>query len=228
LDTVDRIVCISQFTADEAMNLLQIPASKMEVVHNGCDFHPTERPKAELTDVIPNCDEFFLFVGSLEPGKNLKLLQETYRLAREKKKHLAPLFVMGARWAGVGREARPPVDWHYLGHQPDSVLVALYQGAIALVFPTKYEGFGLPVAEAMAVGCPVICSAVASLPEVGGDAVRYADQTPEAYLEAMLYLQSQPASRAEMIQRGQQQAQKFSWERCAKETAQVYHHALGI
>src|SRR5579859_3409922 len=167
----NQVICISRFTAEEAMALLNLPASKFIVVHNGCEFHPSEPapPEAKPDFTVPN--EYFLFVGSLEPGKNLALLKEVYALAESKKQFLPPLLIVGARWEGVGHEGPPPKDWHYLGRQPDEVLVYLYRHATGLVFPSKYEGFGLPVVEAMSLGCPVICSPVASLPEVGGAAV---------------------------------------------------------
>ena len=119
-------------------------------------------------------------------------------------------------------EGAPPLDWHYLGHQPDEVLVYLYRRALALVFPSKYEGFGLPVVEAMALGCPVICSKVASLCEVGGIAPRYAELTAGAYLQAIRELLSDSNVREDCIREGRQQASKFTWNRCAQETFGVY------
>jgi alpha-1,3-rhamnosyl/mannosyltransferase len=102
----------------------------------------------------------------------------------------------------------------------------LYRRARALLFPSKYEGFGLPVAEAMALGCPVICSPVASLPEVGGPAAHYAELTPESYLTAMLRLTRDTRWREELIERGRVQAREFSWRRCAAQTLEAYRHTL--
>src|SRR5205823_6706332 len=118
-----------------------------------------------------------------EPGKNLALLKETYLLAAAKGIDLPPLLIIGARWEGVAREGRPPKNWHYLGHQSDEVLAWFYDHALALLFPSKYEGFGFPVLEAMSRGCPVVCSKVASIPEVGGDAAWYAGMDATSYLE---------------------------------------------
>ena len=222
----DRVICISRFTAGEAMQLLGLPAARIEVVHLGCDFHPDEPAPAEQPPALKLPSEFFLFVGSLEPGKNLSLLKAAYEMAAAQSRALPPLVIVGARWAGVATEGAPPADWFYLGRQPDAVLVHLYRRAQALVFPSKYEGFGLPVAEAMALGCPVICSPVASLPEVGGAAAYFAELTPEAYLAAMLRIGGDSGVREELIAKGRVQARSFSWLRCAAQTMEAYRHTL--
>ena len=221
LHSADKIICISEFTAREAMRLLQIPASKLEVIHNGSGIVGSDSPP-EMPPEISVPSEFFLFVGSLEPGKNLALLRQSYLLAEQSGRSLPPLMVVGSRWPGTVGEGKPPAGWHYLGHQPDETLVFLYRRALGLLFPSKYEGFGLPIVEAMACGCPVICSRVTSLPEVGGEAALYAEQTPTAYLEAMIHLQTGAGVREDLIERGQKQAAFFSWERCALATADVY------
>ena len=222
----DQVICISRFTAEEAMTLLNLPASRLIVVHNGCDFHPSEpvTPEAKPDFTVPN--EYFLFVGSLEPGKNLALLREVYALAESRKLLLPPLLIVGARWEGVAHEGPPPKGWQYLGRLPDEVLVYLYRHATGFVFPTKYEGFGFPVAESMALGCPVICSPVASLPEVGGAAALFADMTPDAYLKAMRQVSCESGLRNELIERGLAQAAKFSWNKCASEVLEVYRATL--
>ncbi len=218
----DRIICISQFTADEAMDLLHLPACRLTVVHIGCDFKADTLPPETTPPGALLPDEFFLFVGSLEPGKNLALLRAAYQLARAQGHPLPDLVVVGARFAGLASEGEAPANWHYLGRIPDSALVHLYRRALALVFPSKYEGFGLPVAEAMTLDCPVICSRVASLPEVAGDAALYADATPEAYLAAMRDLLKDGALRGQLQELGRRQASKFSWQRCARETLAAY------
>jgi glycosyltransferase involved in cell wall biosynthesis len=225
LNRTDHIICISQFTADEAMSLLKLPAARITVIYNGSDFHPDETP-SEMKPGFNVPSEFFLFVGSLEPGKNLALLKEVYRLAESQKQTLPPLMIVGARWKGVAHEGKPPQNWYYLGRQPDDVLVYLYHRALALIFPSKYEGFGLPVAEAMALGCPVICSPIASLPEVGGDAAMLTDMTPLAYLKATERISREAGLRDELIAKGRTQAAKFSWKKCAGEVLEVYRSAL--
>ena len=97
--------------------------------------------------------------------------------------------------------------------------------ARALVFPSKYKGFGLPVVEAMALGCPVICSPVASLPEVGGDAALFTELTVPGYLKSMQAIQRDNNLRSELVAKGLLQARRFSWKRCAQETIEVYRRA---
>jgi len=222
----DRVICISRFTAEEAMALLNLPAAKLVVVHNGCEFHPSEPAPAEAKPDFTVPNEYFLFVGSLEPGKNLALLREVYALAESRNQVLPPLLIVGARWEGVGHEGPPPKGWHYLGRLSDQVLVYLYRHATALAFPSKYEGFGLPLVEAMALGCPVICSPVASLTEVGGEAALFTDMRPEAYLNAMRRVIREAGVRDELIARGFPQAAKFSWKKCAAEVLEVYRATL--
>lgn len=222
----ERVICISQFTADEAMAVLGIRAAKLEVVHNGCDFHTSSPRPQEIKPEFELPGEYFLFVGSLEPGKNLALLRQVYELAASRGVQLPPLVIVGARWAGVPGEGRPPSNWHYLGRQPDAVLVYLYRRAIALAFPSKYEGFGLPVAEAMALGCPVVCAPVSSLPEVGGEAPLYSPLAAEPWLAALAEIVRDGNRRRECIEAGRLQAQKFSWLHCAEQTTAVYEAAV--
>lgn len=216
----DHVIAVSRFTADEAMSLLGLPAAKITVVHHGVTLAERE----EMPAGLPH--DFFLFVGSLEPGKNLALLRQIWIEARQRGKALPPLVIVGARWAGVKTEGNAPADWHYLGHQSDEVLLALYQRARALLFPSVYEGFGLPVLEAMKAGCPVICGRVASLCEVGGDAVRYTElQVPE-FSAAIDELLADDPMRMAMAEAGQARAAKFDWITCARETVAVYRAVL--
>ena len=226
LKAADRILCISRFTADEAMELLNLPASKLEVIHHGNDFAGRESLNGLRPPVLPY-EPFFLFVGSLEPGKNLAMLRETYELAQRQGKQLPHLAVAGARWAGVAGEGVPPKNWHYLGHVSDDELVWLYRHAQALLFPTKYEGFGFPMLEAMSLGCPVVASKVASLPEIGGEAVCWCSPNAADYLAAMMSIVQDDQSRDDLRQQGLSQAAGYSWKRCAAETLEFYRKLVG-
>ncbi len=211
----DRVICISRFTADEAMQLLEIRADRLEVVH----LAPTLAAQEESVPGLP--DEFYLFVGSLEPGKNLAFLKALWGEAGDA---LPPLVIVGARWAGVPGEGAPPANWIYLGHQSDAALLGLYRRAQALLFPSLYEGFGLPLLEAMAAGCPVICAPRASLPEVAGDAVCLVELETSRWREAMTAVGREAADWRE---RGRLRARSFSWEKCARETAAIYRAVAG-
>ncbi len=222
-----HVICISEFTAREATELLGLRPEQMTVVHLANSFEPGDAQPDEIPpDLLPP-DPFFLFVGSLEPGKNLRLLQSAYADAEAAGHPLPSLVVVGARREGVEAEGPAPARWRYAGRLSDGAIQALYERALALVFPSKYEGFGIPVLEAMALGCPVICSRLASLPEVGGHAALYAEQTPDAYRDAMQKIAGDASLRSSLATRGREQAAKFSWRRCAEETTQVYRKVAG-
>jgi len=223
----DRIICDSRFTADEAIKLLGLQASRLEVIPLGHDFDHSDTGTAPA---IPGCvlpAAFFLFVGSLEPGKNLALLKHVYAEANERGDPLPALVIVGSRWPGVANEGAADRGWCYLGYQPDSVLAWLYHHALALVFPSRYEGFGLPVLEAMAMGCPVICSRVASLEEVGGGSPLYSEMTAGAYGSAMRRISDDEALRKDLSLQGLTRARKFSWRECAAQTVEVYRTVAG-
>ena len=222
----DRIITISQFSADEAIRFLGADPKKIDVVYLGSEFADVETTLKESAPAVPLPSEFLLFVGSLEPVKNLALLHDVWALAKSRHIELPPLIIVGARWEGVESENAPPPDWLYLGRESDAVLLYLLRRAQALVFPSKYEGFGLPVLEAMSTGCPVICSKVASIPEVGGTAVLYAKADADSYLDAIREVSTNATLRAELSAKGLRQAETFSWKSCAEQTAEVYRKCL--
>ncbi len=221
----DRVICLSRFTADEATQLLPLDARRLVVVHLGGAWREEDAAAAPADFTAP--PEFLLFVGSLEPGKNLALLRTIYVHAAERGAPLPPLVIVGARWAGVPSEGPPPAGWTYAGHQADAVLRWLYRHARALVFPSRYEGFGLPVVEAMSLGCPVVCGPVASLPEVAGDAACFAKLEPDDFESAIRRVLRDESYAADLRARGRRRAEAFTWERCARETLAVYRTAAG-
>ncbi len=221
LHRADRVICDSHFTASEAMSLLGLSPAKLEVVYLGSSLAAEYPAENDVPAGVALPEQFFLFVGSLEPGKNLRLLREAYGLAGGGKP-LLPLVVVGARWPGVQHEGGEEKGWIYLGYQPDHVVAALYRRAVALLFPSLYEGFGLPVLEAMSMGCPVVCSRVASLPEVGGEAVCWSDLTPAAYGDAMRRMATDSVAREHYAGAGLVQAAKFSWDFCAARVLEIY------
>lgn len=215
----DRLICVSRSTANDAMKYLNIPVSRLEVIHLGSRFDASS-PEFAPRSTLPS--EYFLFVSALEPGKNLRLLNETYHLADARGISLPPLLIVGERVEGVAHEGPAPATWTYLGRSSDAELVYLYRRSLALLAPTRYEGFGLPILEAMSLGTAVVCSKVSSLPEVGGKVPFYADQTPSSYLEQMRRIITEPELRQARIEAGVQRAARFSWRRCAEQTIDVY------
>ena len=162
---------------------------------------------------------YFLFVGTLEPRKNLPALVEAWREVR--RHYPVELVLARRRRADFAALAEEP-GLRILGEVPDEALPQLYSGALAFVYPSLYEGFGLPVLEAMQCGaCVIVSRAVA---EAAGDAAVYAE-TPQELAQAMREVVARPEWRAEMGARSLNRAREFSWERTAQMTHQVYEEA---
>jgi len=162
---------------------------------------------------------YFLFVGTIEPRKNLPALVEAWREVR--RHHPVELVLAGRRRADSPALAEEP-GLRIVGEVPDEALPQLYSGALALVYPSLYEGFGLPVLEAMQCGACVIASRAVA--EAAGDAAVYAD-TPQELARAMREVAARPEWRAELGARSLERAREFSWERTARMTHEVYEEA---
>lgn len=210
-------------------------------------FLPTYRRRGKIATIVTplasrwpivaqpaaGTGSYWLFVGSQEPRKNLAGLLDAYEAYAHRHPHPRPLWLAGGvGWNNESWQARlTSLEQRHLlrrlGYVPDEALPGLYQNAAALIFPSWYEGFGLPVLEAMTQGCPVICSDRTSLPEVGGEAVHYINPAvPAGITQAMLQLEQDPARRNQLIQRGLAQAAKFSWAQTAKQTLAFYEQIL--
>jgi glycosyltransferase involved in cell wall biosynthesis len=189
--------------------------------------------QAPAETMRPGSSDYWLAVGSLEPRKNYETLLTAMEIYWERSSQRLPLKIAGgAGWKSEQLQqriealhARGMVA--HLGYVPDAQLPALYASAEALIFPSWYEGFGLPVLEAMTLGCPVICSLRTSLPEVGGDAPLYVEPSDASQIaETMLQLESDENLRLQRSWAGLAQAAGFSWERTAKQTLEFYQRLL--
>jgi glycosyltransferase involved in cell wall biosynthesis len=180
-------------------------------------------------------EEFILFLGTLEPRKNIGRLIDAYAALREREapRAVPKLVIAGGKgWFYESLFAQVASlglgdDVLFTGYVPGDELVLWYRAALMFVFPSLFEGFGLPVLEAMACGAPTITSNVSSLPEVAGDAALLMDPyDTESLVSAMKRLLHEPELRARLSQAGPQQAKQFPWSRTAAETAAVYRDAL--
>lgn len=225
-----KVIAVSRATGRDLVELYGVPQPKIEVIPNGIDEGFGRPPEAELAQFraarqLP--EDFFLFVGTLQPRKNLDTLLRAYALVAGQVSW--PLVVVGAagwqydpifqlvRRLGIGERVR------FAGYAPGDELACWYGSAAVFVLPARYEGFGLPVLEAMACGTPVITSNRSSLPEVAGEAALLVDpDRPQELAAALLKLAAQPELRQELAQRGLRQAAGFSWRRSAAATMQVY------
>lgn len=227
---LDHVVAISEFTRQRVQELLGVPESRITVVPNGVDaaYHPrTEEETAAVRSRFElGGNPYLLYVGSLEPRKNLAGLMKAWRIALSGIPNEVQLVVTGA----AGRSAvfaqqtlgEIPPRVKFTSYVPEADLPALYAGATAVVYPSLYEGFGLPVLEAMASGAPVITSSNTSLPEVAGDAaVLVNPHNAEEIAGAMQTVVASESLRQRMRAAGLARARQFSWERCTLETWRV-------
>ena len=234
----DHIIAVSESTKRDTIRLLGVPAEKISVIYEAAHpvFSPVTNPDAiERTRARYNLpDNVILFVGTIEPRKNLPTLLRAFRRLRDNYKTDAALVIAGNRgWLAdevdsVASELQLGDTVRFLGGVPNEQLVYLYNAAKIFVWPSFYEGFGLPPLEAMACGTPVITSQVSSLPEVVGDAATLINpEDVDGLTVAMWRALSDENLRREMRAKGLKRAQTFSWERAARETLSVYQRVAG-
>ena len=190
-------------------------------------FRPTDSAEIRRKFHLP--DQYLLYFGSNKPHKNIVTLIRAVAKLPD-----APLLVVAGAWLPAHPEAKIEVERlgladrvRFLGRIDSADVAPLYSGATAFIFPTRYEGFGLPVIEAMACGTAVACGKVWSLPEVGREAVAYFDpNSAESIAHTIDLLLQNNAHRHDLVQRGLQQAARFSWERTAQQTLTIYRELL--
>lgn len=225
------IITVSAATRRDLMRLYGVPEAKITVVHEAAAPHfapatPDQVTAARARYGLP--ERYILRVGTIEPRKNLERLLEALVALRRSAPDARLVIVGGTGWLTEGffrrLEALGLGDAVQLtGRVPDADLPAVYSGAAMLVEPSLYEGFGLPLLEAMACGTPVVCSHAASLPEVGGEAARYFDpRDSEAMATVMGEVWRCADLRAALREVGLERAAQFSWQRAARETLAVY------
>lgn len=238
-DAVRRAAAIaadSAATRDDLVELLQVPAEKITVIHLGHDpaFSPQPDPVvAALLNRLGLPRGYVLFVGTFEPRKNVPLLLDAYAQWRAGQPEAPPLVLVGnTGWLFAEAQARMAVlgleKWvRVLENVPGADLPALYTGAGAVVVPSHYEGFGFPVLEAMGCGTPVVVSDRASLPEIAGEAaLKVPVTTPEPLAEALERVFADPRLRAELTRRGLERVKAFSWDQTARATLALYQRVL--
>lgn len=219
LAKVTKVLTVSENTKKDLITLFNYEQTKIDTVYCSASdyFRPAKEP--EETN-LPK--KFFLAVGTIEPRKNYKkLIQAFSQIAKDDPNyHLMIVGQNGWDYKEVYAEIKNNYlrkNVHILGYQSPKNLLTLYHLARALVFPSLYEGFGIPPLEAMKAGCPVICSNVASLPEVVGSSAILVDPKNEVEIyNAMLKIINEPEIRHVLKEQGLIQAQKFSWEASAK------------
>ncbi|MGQ9584862.1 MAG: glycosyltransferase family 4 protein [Anaerolineae bacterium] len=235
----DGVLADSATTRRDIQDLLGVPPTRIQVIHAACDGQfrrvtdATRLDEARHRLVLPA--RYILSVGTLEPRKNFEGLIRAYALLLQERPHLPHHLVVAGRpgWLGQGtlravEETGLAGRIHVRQNVEDEDLPALYSMADLFVFPSWYEGFGLPPLEAMACGVPVIASDRGSLPEVLGDAARYmAPEDLQGIARAIAELLDNSLERDRLAQRGLKQAGQFSWARSAEKLLAVYQQLAG-
>lgn len=229
----DHIIAVSESTKRDTVQLLGVDESKITVIHEA--VHPTFRPisdsqaLAQVRERHGISGDFILFVSTIQPRKNLPTLLQAYRQLLDDYRPDCRLVVAGKKgWLfeeafSITEQLRLQDDVLFLGRVPGEDLPLLYNAARVHVHPAYYEGFGLPVLEAMACGTPTVVSNVSSLPEVVGDAGLLVEPDDVCgWVVAMWRVLSDDRLREQMIERGLRRAKLFSLEKMAGETMEVY------
>lgn len=231
LSNASGIIFISHYTRNEFANLFphwledsQIPNRVIHLASRGSTLPGNDMPG----------DRHWLTVGTLEPRKNHINLLAAHDLYWEKSLKKKPLVIVGGQgWLTEqvheqikNKQGNGQIEYH--GYVSDDDLNRLYADSFGFVYPSHYEGFGLPVLEAMERGVPVLCTSTTSLPEVGGDAVAYFNpNSPSDIAKKMLEFEENQHMRPDIILRARKQATKFSWSKVADETLEFYKEVIG-
>lgn len=223
-----KIFTISNFSRDDIIKTYGKDPENVVTTYLGIKSQKTINNKQNMDELEKKFGidgKYILFVGTLQPRKNVEKLVEAFSKIKDKKIKLVVVGKKGWLWEGiVGAPERYKVTERvkFLDFVGDEDLPSLYKNATCFVLPSLYEGFGLPVLEAMQQGCPVLISNVSSLPEVGGDAAVYFDpENTDDIAKKIDQVLSDEKLRQEMIEKGYNQIKKFSWEKTARKTLEV-------
>lgn len=232
-----RVLTVSETSKRDILRYFRVPESRIDVIYNAIDERlgeaPTEAELAQVRERYQLNDPFVLYAGNIKPHKNLERLIEAFNTLRRGGLENVKLLIIGdeiSKYAALRRAVhRHKLHKHvrFFGFVPDKTLASLYRLASVFVFPSLYEGFGLPPLEAMAAGTPVITSNVSSLPEVLGDAAILIDPyEPDAIAEAMRRVLTDEQLRADLRQKGLARVKEFSWERSVHRVRAIYGEVI--
>ncbi len=236
IERTTHILADSQATRDDLINIWHVSPDKITVLY--CGVHQRFQPvteKKQLTAVRQKYDlgdtPYILNVGTIQPRKNYQMLIKAFVPVAKKQPHNL-VFAGGKGWLYDEMMAEVEKQGlngrvHFIGFVDDADLPTLYSAASLLTFPSLYEGFGLPLLEAMACGVPVISSNASSLPEVVGDSgILLSPHDQEAWTDTLLQILSDPLRRAQMVADGYRQARQFNWQKSTKQLLIIYKMLL--
>lgn len=227
----DHLIAVSEFSKREIVEMLGVPADKVAVVPNAPSLNGQTADFAVCAGKFHLKKPYLLYVGTIEPRKNLaRLIRAFARLKREQGIPYRLVLAGGKGWANeeIYQAAASVEDVVFTGYLSEGEKYALYENAEAFVFPSLYEGFGIPPLEAMTFGCPVVCADAASLPEVVGDAAELVDPLDEISIaEGIWHVLSNREHADEMVRRGYERAKKYTWAASADKLTDVCKAVLG-
>lgn len=238
VNTISKVITVSNFSKQDILNALpQIPEEHITVIHEAANeiFEriPSEKVRNTLSD-LGLVDDYILTLGGLDPRKNTELVIKAFLDLRKKQQISSKLVVVGIpNWHDTSfnkivLESSYHSDVIFTEFLSEEDLVALYNGCKVFLYPSLYEGFGMPPLEAMSCGVPVITSQVTSIPEIVGDAARLIDpMSIEQLKNEIMAINSDEDLRQALVQRGLEQIKKFSWERMALDTFTLYQNLAG-
>lgn len=230
------VLTVSEFCKQDIVRRYCVPPEKVVVAYNAPDpmFRPIhdEARLASVRERYGTGEQYILSVGNLQPRKNLRTLIDAYVRLRRADATRHKLVLVGKKaWLyddifAAARESGYAEEIVFTGYVPDEDLVALYNAADLFVYPSIFEGFGLPPLEAMACGAPVIASNTSALPEVLGDAALLVDPLdPKGMAQALMTVLDELCVRSSLATQGPRHAAAYSWEAAAQSAAEIYHRA---
>jgi len=231
-----RVLTVSESSKRDILRFVDAPAAKIDVIYNAYDerfgVEPCEEDVVRVRERYQLHDEFVLYAGNVKPHKNLERLIEAFHLVRKRGLDHLKLVLIGdeiSRYAALRRAVHQHQLHKYvrfLGYMEETTLAVMYRLAGVFVFPSLYEGFGLPPLEAMASGTPVVTSNLSSLPEVTGDAAVLIDPyDPAAIADGIHRVLTDETLRRDLRRKGLARAQQFSWEQSVRRVREIYQAA---
>lgn len=233
LARADRIITVSHLVRNELLEYYDIPEHKIKTVYEGVEESYRPRSESETSSVLSGLNlvhkQYVLLVATLEPRKGIDVLLDAWCLLPESLRREYPLILTGSSgWRNAALRERIAAlseqgTVRHMGYVRADILPALFSGAAVFAYPSVYEGFGLPVLDAMRSGVPVLCRAETSMAEFAqGACVLCETGDPEELAHKLESLLANPALRDSWGEKGFRQSLQFSWERCARETAAIY------
>jgi len=223
-----KIIAVSENTKKDIIRFFSIDTNKIEVIYHGSPFDMNSSSVDKINIDLP--EKYILFVGSRSGYKNYDLFIEAIAPLLVENNELKVVCVGGGNFKEIEKEKFKRlniINKIFQYSVKDDILAYLYQKAVAFVFPSLYEGFGIPILESFACGCPVICSKTSSLPEVAGDAAIYFDPTDKlSMLNSIQKVIYNDELKKQLINKGIERVKKFTWEKTAEQTIKIYENIL--